>query len=198
MSRSSDEKREIRLVVRRRLAEVSAEEMRGWSDAICRRLIEWPSTREAHCAMVYLATPGEAGVDDYTRWRLAQGLTVCGPRVDWQANTLEPRLIEDPDEGVEIRRHGIREPVSGAGAVEAGRIDVVLTPGVAFDESGRRVGRGAGCYDRFFARNDLMEGILAVGVCFEAQLVDRAPADAHDMSVGAIITEQRIIWPIHR
>ena len=41
-----------------------------------------------------------------------------------------------------------------------------------------------------------MKGILIVGVCFEAQIVDQAPADAHDMPMGAIITEQRIIEPM--
>ena len=106
------------------------------------------------------------------------------------------KALKDLDAGVEIRRHGIREPVTSAQAAEAGGIDVVLTPGVAFDESGRRVGRGAGCYDRFFARNDLMEGILAVGVCFEAQILEAVPADDHDVQLGAIVTEQRIIWPM--
>lgn len=179
-----------------RLARVAGDELRTWSAAICRRLIEWPPTRDAACPMVYLPTPEEAGVDCYTAWRIANGLTVCGPRVDWETRDMEARVIADLQTHVEIRRHGIREPVSGAGIVEAGRIDVVLTPGVAFDESGRRVGRGAGCYDRFFARNDLMDGILAVGVCFEAQLVVSAPTEDHDVRLGVIITERRIIEPM--
>jgi len=196
MSNSSNDKQEARSIVRERLAKVSTEEMRAWSSVICRRLIEWAATRDAACPMVYLPTPEEAWVDCYTGWRLKNQLAVCGPRVDWESWEMTPRVIEDLKDGVEIRCHGIREPIAGAPEVGVGQIDLVLTPGVAFDESGARVGRGAGCYDRFFARNDLMDGILAVGVCFEAQLVSLAPLEAHDMPMGAIITERRIIEPM--
>jgi 5-formyltetrahydrofolate cyclo-ligase len=196
MSEPTTDKQRARSIVRRRLALVSDADRRAWSAAICKRLIGWPATRGARCPMVYLPTPDEAGVDCYTAWRIKNRLTVCGPRVDWLSCDMTPMAIDDLDAGVEIRRHGIREPRAEAGVVDAGRIDVVLTPGVVFDESGGRVGRGAGCYDRFFARNDLMEGILAVGVCFEAQLVESAPVDAHDVRLGAIVTEERIILPM--
>ena len=196
MSKQDNDKVAARSTVQERLAGVSSEEFRGWSSAICRRLIEWGPTRNAVCPMVYLPTAVEAGVDCYTAWRLKNGLTVCGPRVDWESLDMSARVIGDLERGIEIRRHGIREPVDDALAVDSGRIDVVLTPGVVFDESGRRVGRGAGCYDRFLAQSGLMAGILTVGVCFEAQLVARAPADKHDVPMRAIITERRIIEPM--
>jgi len=198
MSDVHTDKRAVRAMMRARLERVSDHDRRAWSAAICKRLIEWPPTRDAAAAMVYLPTPEEAGVDCYSAWRIKRGLMVCGPRVDWQTMDMTPMVIEDLESGVEIRHHGVREPVAGAQQVGLDRVDVVLTPGMAFDESGRRVGRGAGCYDRFLARNDLMEGILAVGVCFEAQLVARAPTDEHDVRTGAIVTEQRIIEPMNR
>ncbi|MCB9846913.1 MAG: 5-formyltetrahydrofolate cyclo-ligase [Phycisphaeraceae bacterium] len=198
MNGTPQDKRSVRTLVRERLAGADADRRRAWSSAICKRLIEWPATRDAACVMVYLPTREEAGVDCFISWRIKQGLTVCGPRVDWQTWDMTPMAIGDLRTGVEIRRHGIREPIAGAARISPGTIDVVLTPGVAFDEAGRRVGRGAGCYDRFLARNDLMEGILAVGVCFEAQVLDAVPADDHDVRVGAIVTEERIIWPMKR
>jgi len=193
---SGQGKAETRALIRRRLAETSDADRRAWSAAICKRLIEWAPTRGARMPMVYLPTPDEAGVDCFTAWRLNEGLGVCGPRVDWQSWAMEPLAIGDLEHGVEIRRHGIREPVGSAPAVDPASIDVVLVPGVAFDASGQRVGRGAGCYDRFLARNDLMTGILAVGVCFEAQIVGAVPAAAHDAPLGAILTEERIILPM--
>ncbi len=196
MSEINQEKEAARLLVRERLASVRASEIRAWSSAISERLLEWSVTRDAQCPMVYLATPDEAWVDGYADQRIRDGLEVCGPRVDWQTWEMTPRLLESFGSGIEIRKHGIREPISSAAAVDPVRIDVVLIPGVVFDESGARVGRGAGCYDRFFARNDLMEGILAVGVCFEAQLVASAPSEGHDVRLDAIVTEQRIIEPM--
>lgn len=193
---SGDEKTKVREHVRQRLAETTDADRRAWSAAICKRLIEWATTSGAAMPMVYLPTAEEAGVDCYTAWRIKRGLGVCGPRVDWETWAMAPLVIEDLDAGVEIRRHGIREPIGTAKEIEPASIDVVLVPGVAFDEQGQRVGRGAGCYDRFLARNDLMAGILAIGVCFEAQIVETAPAEAHDAPLGAIITEERIILPM--
>lgn len=198
MSGQANPKQLARTLVRERLQQTSESDRRAWSAAICKRLIEWPVTRDAATPMVYLPTPDEAGVDCYTQWRLKQGLAVCGPRVDWVSLAMTPTAITGLETGIEVRRHGIREPSEANGALDASEIDVVLTPGVVFDERGQRVGRGAGCYDRFFARNDLMKRVLAIGVCFELQLVEEAPVDDHDRRLDAIVTERRIIEPMKR
>jgi len=190
------DKRALRALVTERLAEAGEASRRQWSERISERLRSWPPTRDAALPMVYLSTPDEVGIDPYIEDRLDRGRPVCGPRVDWATWAMRARMIEDLDSGVEVTRYGIREPVAGSAEADPGAIDVIIVPGVAFDACGHRVGRGAGCYDRFLARNDLMEGVLAVGVCFEAQLVEAVPAEAHDQRLSAIVTERRIIEPM--
>jgi 5-formyltetrahydrofolate cyclo-ligase len=68
---------------------------------------------------------------------------------------------------------------------------VVLVPGVGFDSSGMRLGRGAGFYDRALAELRRHGPVYAVGVAFECQVVDSLPSDPWDQRMDAIVSEQR-------
>ena len=71
-------------------------------------------------------------------------------------------------------------------------MDVIVTPAVAFDRRGRRVGYGGGYYDRFFlrARSDAFR----VGAAFGVQLVDGdLPAGHFDLRVHAVVTESEVV-----
>lgn len=70
-------------------------------------------------------------------------------------------------------------------------IDVLIVPGLGFDLSGRRLGRGAGYYDRYLPL--LRPGVPLIGYSFEEQLIDEIPTDAFDRPVSAIVTPRRAI-----
>lgn len=63
--------------------------------------------------------------------------------------------------------------------------DLIITPGLAFDKNGYRVGYGGGFYDRFFSAH---EG-FRLGVGFHDQLVDDVPRDEYDLPVHAFLSE---------
>jgi 5-formyltetrahydrofolate cyclo-ligase len=67
------------------------------------------------------------------------------------------------------------------------RLDLALAPGLGFDESGRRLGRGQGYYDRLLAE------IIGAkcGVAFDEQVVGQLPAQEHDVSMNFILTPTR-------
>ena len=66
----------------------------------------------------------------------------------------------------------------------------MLLPGLAFDETGTRLGYGGGFYDRLLQGWD----ILSIGVTSRAALLPRSalPREAHDQSVGYVVTEQGV------
>ncbi len=63
-------------------------------------------------------------------------------------------------------------------------------PLLAFDRAGRRLGYGAGYYDRTLAA---LPGRRAIGCGFAAQEVPTVPVEAHDRRLDAIATEDGVI-----
>lgn len=63
--------------------------------------------------------------------------------------------------------------------------DVVITPLVAFDDTGARIGRGGGFYDRYFAEHD----VIRIGVGFEDQIVESIEVEPHDERLDYMVTE---------
>jgi 5-formyltetrahydrofolate cyclo-ligase len=66
---------------------------------------------------------------------------------------------------------------------------IVIVPGIAFDVLGFRLGYGAGYYDRYFAKNN----VIKIGVCFEQRLFYLLPKNDFDVKMDYIITESTIL-----
>ncbi|RFS84581.1 5-formyltetrahydrofolate cyclo-ligase [Actinomadura spongiicola] len=116
----------------------------------------------------------------------------------WKRGTyvLLPRLLPDGDldwasyEGPDSLVPGPRgclepsEPPRGPDAVASA--DVVLTPAVAVDRTGMRLGRGGGSFDRALAR--VGPAILTVAPLYETELLPTLPSEPHDQRVRAVVT----------
>ena len=86
---------------------------------------------------------------------------------------------------------GVLEPQSDATVVRLRPDDLVVVPGVAFDEAGYRLGHGKGYYDRAFAA-ELGDSPTLVGFGYEFQIVEAVPHDERDRQMDAIVTDQRV------
>ena len=94
-----------------------------------------------------------------------------------------------PGDPLESRPMGLREPGPDAPTVEP---DLLLVPLLAFDDAGRRLGYGAGYYDRTLHGLRARRTVTAIGIAYEGQRVDRVPAGDHDAPLDAIVTEAAI------
>jgi len=74
--------------------------------------------------------------------------------------------------------------------VQADALDLVITPGVAFDRQGGRLGNGAGYYDRLFAQ--LKKHTCLIGIGFESQLVEQVIMQDYDVYLDTVITDVAI------
>lgn len=61
-----------------------------------------------------------------------------------------------------------------------------LVPGVAFDLSGARLGRGKGFYDRYLED----KVVTTIGLAWSEQILEKIPVEQHDYSMDFIITEK--------
>ncbi|MDH3982024.1 MAG: 5-formyltetrahydrofolate cyclo-ligase, partial [Kiritimatiellaceae bacterium] len=82
---------------------------------------------------------------------------------------------------------GIKEPISPT-LVPLDEIDLIAVPGVAFDLTRNRLGRGGGYYDRIL--EDF--GGTSVAVAFGFQILEEIPVDPHDEPVDILITEIKV------
>ena len=97
----------------------------------------------------------------------------------------------NPAVRLEKNAFGIDEPVSGE-TVHPRELDLVVMPLVAWDESGQRLGMGAGYYDRALAEVAECARPLRVGVAYEVQKVKQLPADPWDVRLHRVITENGV------
>ena len=116
-----------------------------------------------------------------------RGDRVALPRI--VGTDLQARLYR-PGDRVTATSFGAMEPEGGA-VVDPKEIDVVVTPGIAFDRRGYRVGYGKGYYDRFLS----LTGARAVrlALCFALQVLEDVPAASFDLPVDVIVTEEERI-----
>lgn len=93
-------------------------------------------------------------------------------------------------EELAVGSYELREPPAGGQASDADGLDLVVVPGVAFDEQGGRLGFGKGYYDASLAS----AGCHKVALAYEFQVVKvNIPLEPHDVAVSAIATEERLI-----
>lgn len=85
---------------------------------------------------------------------------------------------------------GIREPKADAPEVFP---DVLLVPLAAFDRAGHRIGYGAGYYDMTITRLRGMKPVIAIGLAFAAQEINRVPATEFDARLDLVLTEHEVI-----
>ena len=110
-----------------------------------------------------------------------KGHNILFPRVIDEHN-MEAAVIHDPEWDFVKGAFGIPEPKT---EVFEGDIDLILVPGVVFDEQGHRIGYGKGYYDRFLQDRQT----LSIGVSFRFQVIPRLPFTGHDVRLKGLVTQ---------
>ena len=118
---------------------------------------------------------------------LETGKHVCVPVILKEEKRLIAGEVKDRKEDLESQHFGIYQPKAGkVKEVPLENIDLVVVPGVAFDQKGVRLGRGHGYYDRFLC--GLSDKTKTIGLAFDFQVVEHLPKDSHDIPVWKTIT----------
>ncbi|CAM4418831.1 5-formyltetrahydrofolate cyclo-ligase [Paenibacillus tarimensis] len=163
------------------------------SEEACARAADWLSAARAGSVMLYIGFRSELDTRPLITSCWARGIEVIVPRSIPADRSMELFRLRSWEE-LAAGAYGILEPDPAIAAPWAeGRLpDIVITPGLAFDRSGGRLGYGGGYYDRLRARLDESEysgTTLWVGLCYDIQLVSEVPMEDHDARLHGLITE---------
>ncbi len=135
-----------------------------------------PEFQNASTLLMYWSLPDELPTKDFIeKW--CQLKTILLPVVT--EGNLKIRKYTGLN-NLKTGSYGIFEPIENKDFVEM--IDLAIVPGVAFDNQGRRIGRGKGYYDRFLKNKKITKW----GVCFSFQMYENLPSATFDIVMDKV------------
>ncbi len=177
------EKKRLRQRMRAVRDALTPDYLRRASDSIQDQVLGLPLYREAKTVFAYVSMPGEPATGRIIRRALADGKRVYVPKC--QGRLMLAVRIDRPD-ALRPGAYGIPEPADCEETAAADALDLILVPCVAASADGRRLGHGAGYYDRFLGRPRSQ----AVGLCFRRLLCPAIPMAEHDIVLAQVISDQ--------
>lgn len=184
----SSEKKELRQKLLAKLLSLTKEELKRRSQDVEKRLSSLPIYNKAKVIMAYYPLKGEVDILGMIRKDL--GLKrFCFPVTDLEKKELFAYEVKNLEEDFVRGPFRVMQPdIKRTKRVDIGEIDMVIVPGIAFDRSGNRLGRGAGFYDRFLRK--LNPPVKKVGIAFTFQILQDLPIHPPvDEKVDIVVSE---------
>ncbi|EJO5345971.1 5-formyltetrahydrofolate cyclo-ligase [Clostridium botulinum] len=142
----------------------------------------------SNCIFIYVSLKDEVNTHNIIKAGLEQGKKIVVPKVISIKEGMEGVEIKDFLDLIECGQYKILEPRNFDNRVDPKKIDLVILPGLAFDDKGGRLGYGGGFYDRFIPK--LKKQVPKIALAYDFQMVDNVPKDPHDISVDQVITDR--------
>ena len=171
------------------LATLTSQARIAGDEALFRRFLALPQIESVRTVLLYHGMDTEPDTVRLLSPLWDMGKQVCLPRC-LPGNQMEARLVQR-DSTLVRHPYGMLEPGPDCPLIPPDQIDLVLVPGLAFDRSGGRLGRGGGYYDRRLAG---FSGITAA-LCRDGLLMEAIPRLPHDLGVDLVVTETGLYGP---
>ncbi|MBR0283347.1 MAG: 5-formyltetrahydrofolate cyclo-ligase [Oscillibacter sp.] len=181
---TAEEKRILRKKLRALEQSLPVDYRERSARAIVAALLSMEAYQKAECVCCFVGMGPEIDTYPLLRDALSLGKRLCVP-LCMGRGVMDMRLVASLGD-LSPGMMGIPEPSADAPIVAPSEIGLLVTPCLAADRRGRRLGRGGGYYDRFLTQ---YQG-AAVLLCRERLLQDSVPADAHDIPVTPVLSER--------
>jgi 5-formyltetrahydrofolate cyclo-ligase len=185
-----EQKNQLREQLKQARVGLSEAEREAHSAAITRRVLALPAVQKARTCFVYVGNGPEVATAALIDQLVAAGKTLYVPKILSKTGMIACPFCGWAD--LKPAQLGILTP-SGTEGFD-GPFDISLTPGLGFTISGKRLGYGAGYYDRWFAAHQVG---AKIALAFEVQILPEIPTDNSDLPVDLLVTEARVIKTQH-
>lgn len=190
----NSEKQKMRGEIRERLRAMTPATKAEASLVICQVAANLPAFLKSRCVALFAPLASEPDIHPLIEEAWAQGKRVVMPLMIKHGSIpeLDWHEVASWDEVVVPGPFGLREPDPlRCRRVPMSELDCAFMPGMAFDDTGFRLGRGGGFYDQFLSRTPA--ALPCFGLFFSAQKVDHVPRETHDQRLREIITEDGLL-----
>jgi 5-formyltetrahydrofolate cyclo-ligase len=184
-----DQKKALRVRAREKIKAITGPVRAQASTLACLHLQHQEIWSRACVVLVYWPLTGEVDLRSMITSGLAAGKKMLLPKYVTERGCYTAAAVVNLDADLVDGQFGIREPASSAVEVPLESVDLVLVPGLAFDLSGARLGRGRGYYDRILAN---VRGAKC-GVAFDEQLEPKLPTEPHDVRLDYLLTPSKFL-----
>lgn len=175
------DKKELRKKYTKVRAEVEDKDLKD--KLIRKNLRELDLYKKAKSVFVFISYRSEVDTKGIIEDILADGKKLLVPLVKGsQMIAVEVKRIDD----LGPNKMGILEPKSGEEVID---VDLTITPGLAFDKAGYRLGYGGGYYDKFFAKVDT----IRMGIGYYDQFVESLVHEDYDKPLEYLLTDRGLI-----
>lgn len=175
----SEVKRALRAQIRTILSRYSEEQLHTLSCSLMERVLNHPRVQAATTLLLYHSLPDEPCTHQLISQLHGQGKNILLPKVISDTEmTLHPYY---GPQSLSPGAYGILEPNTPAATIT--HIPLTLIPGIAFDATGNRLGRGKGYYDRILKTLTTYK----LGICFPFQILSTIPTGQYDVLMDEVI-----------
>jgi len=185
-------RQQIRTEVRQRRKNLTSEQQSLFAQQAAERVATHPRIQAASRISVFLSFDGELDTAPLIKRLWQEGKQLCLPVLHpfTFGNLLFLRY--NPDTPLVRNKLKILEPALDATQiVPLSQLDIILTPLVAFDSHGQRLGMGGGFYDRTL-ENWQDGGPYPIGLAHDCQQVDNLPVEHWDVPLPEVITPGKV------
>ena len=158
------------------------------SKSIEKNLMESTEFKKSNNVLFYISYDNEVNTHDIIKKTIKSNKEVYVPISDVENKEIIISKLEDWSE-LSVGAYGILEP-NIKNNFSLDKIDLIIIPGIAFDDKGNRLGHGMGYYDKLLKKK---KKLTKIGLAFEFQIIKQIYVQKHDIPVDKIITESRII-----
>lgn len=176
-------KQEIRQLIKLQKLTLTDSERRQAAHAVFAKVERLTAFTAAKRILLYNSLPDELPTREFiNKWSAHKQIFL--PKVNGENLDILPY---EPQR-MQLGAFNIEEP-QGNDTAEPETMDLIIVPGVAFDQKGNRLGRGKGFYDRLLSQTHA----TTIGVGYDSQLIPSGiPIEPHDKKLDIIITDSHI------
>lgn len=185
-------RQQIRQTIRQRRRALTPEQQSQFAVQAAARMMAYPPVVMAHTVALFLSFDGELDTQPLIDqlWRAGKKVYLPVLHPFSPGNLLF--LHYHPHSELLVNRLRIYEPkLDVRDVLPLAELDVLITPLVAFDEQGQRLGMGGGFYDRTL-QNWQQHGFQPVGYAHDCQGVAALPVEKWDIPLPAVVTPGKV------